>query len=184
MTELLTVIAIIGILAALTIGGAYYARTKAKVSRAQAEIAAMETALESYKNDRGIYPDSSNNRNNAGTNSSYLVRALSGTQYSPCSGITKSKSYFAFKREHLGQLDVHTDFCTNIFLCPPAFTNMCTNVFTTVSTNYFIVDPFGQPYNYFHNASGVQSNAVTFDLWSYGPDGRDDTDDEITNWRR
>src|SRR5881396_186273 len=56
LIELLVVIAIIGILAGLILAAAKYAQTKAARSRAETEIATMETALEHYKNDNGIYP--------------------------------------------------------------------------------------------------------------------------------
>ena len=40
-------------------------------------------------------------------------------------------------------------------------------------------DPWGKPYVYLcpgtHNTSG-------YDLYSYGPDGQDGTDDDINNW--
>lgn len=40
-------------------------------------------------------------------------------------------------------------------------------------------DPWGRRYQY--RAPGVQ-NARGYDLWSVGPDGQDDTGDEIGNW--
>src|SRR2546422_983638 len=56
LIELLTVIVIIGILAALIIGTFSYANRKAFTSRTKAEIAALENALEGFKNDNGYYP--------------------------------------------------------------------------------------------------------------------------------
>ncbi len=56
LMELLTVIAIIAVLAALAVplaGGAKTARTR---SRTQAELRQIQTAIESYKADRGVYP--------------------------------------------------------------------------------------------------------------------------------
>ena len=54
--ELLVVIAIIVILAGLILSTASYVQKKGARSRAEAEIAAMSAALESYKADNGIYP--------------------------------------------------------------------------------------------------------------------------------
>src|ERR1700692_3256603 len=54
--ELLVVIAIIIILAGLILSTASYVQKKGAGSRAEAEIAAMSAALESYKADNGIYP--------------------------------------------------------------------------------------------------------------------------------
>src|SRR5579859_4480662 len=56
LIELLTVLIIIAILAGLIVGAAKYALTKAGTSQAKTEVASMEGALESYKNDNGVYP--------------------------------------------------------------------------------------------------------------------------------
>src|SRR5947207_15332783 len=56
LIELLIVISIIIILAGLTIATMGYVQDKGKRSRAEAEIAAMSAALESYKADNGVYP--------------------------------------------------------------------------------------------------------------------------------
>jgi general secretion pathway protein G len=42
-------------------------------------------------------------------------------------------------------------------------------------------DPFGNDYLYVYPGTHNQSK---FDLYSKGPDGTADTDDDITNWRR
>jgi prepilin-type N-terminal cleavage/methylation domain-containing protein len=57
LIELLVVITIIAILAGLTLGAGSALRDKAARSRASAEIAAFDTALERYKIDNGDYPD-------------------------------------------------------------------------------------------------------------------------------
>src|SRR5207237_6614116 len=54
--ELLVVIAIIIILASLILSTVGYVQKKGVRSRAEAEIAAISAALESYKADNGIYP--------------------------------------------------------------------------------------------------------------------------------
>lgn len=146
LIELLVVIVIIAILAALTIGATKYAWTRAGTSRAQGEIATIETALESYKNDNGIYPLSTSTRASAINNSGLLYTALTGS----------SKKYFTFRPEQIKVSGGVT----------------------------YIADPFGVSYNYYRNSSGTQSNAATFDLWSFGPDQQDDTGDDIVNWRR
>src|SRR5260221_12215916 len=58
--ELLVVIAIIIILAGLILSTVGYVQKKGARSRAEAEIAAMSAALESYKADNGIYPRDTN----------------------------------------------------------------------------------------------------------------------------
>ncbi len=54
--ELLIVMSIIIVLAGLILATSGYVQKKGARSRAEAEIAAMSAALESYKADNGIYP--------------------------------------------------------------------------------------------------------------------------------
>jgi len=56
LVELLTVIAIIAIIAAMLMPVAGYVVRKAKIQQAQAEEKEIETAIESYKADYGFYP--------------------------------------------------------------------------------------------------------------------------------
>jgi prepilin-type N-terminal cleavage/methylation domain-containing protein len=58
LIELLTVMALIAILAALVLSAGIGVMTKAARSRATGEIQAMSTALEGYKTDNGNYPPS------------------------------------------------------------------------------------------------------------------------------
>lgn len=56
LIELMVVVAIIAILAGLTLGGMGYVNRKSAASRAQTEVAALSAAIESYKLDIGAYP--------------------------------------------------------------------------------------------------------------------------------
>ena len=56
LLEILTVIAIIAVLASLTFGGMSYYDQKMKYSRTEVLIASIERALEDYKSDNGSYP--------------------------------------------------------------------------------------------------------------------------------
>jgi len=69
LVELLVVISIIGVLAALTIPLAGSVARSRKISVAQAEMQQIETALENYKAKYGVYPPG--NPNNAVTNQLY-----------------------------------------------------------------------------------------------------------------
>jgi general secretion pathway protein G len=163
LIELLFVLVIISILAGIIIGVAKYASTKAATSRAQAEIAAMEMALEHYKGDNGVYPwaagprVTSGNQGYPGTaeysNSAVLYNALAGGP----------KIYFNFKPYQLRPVVLNGITTTNV------------------------IDPFGSPYNYYQTNNPILvTNVATFDLWSYGPNGRNDegTNDDITNWQQ
>jgi general secretion pathway protein G len=141
LIELLVVIAIIGVLAGLTLGVAHYAREKAKRSRASAEIAAMENALEGFKNDNGYYPQG----NGLADSSTNIYSSV----------VVGPKTYMTFRVNQLR----------------PATSGTGTN----------IVDPFGIPY--FYRSPG-ETNTVSFDLWSGGPDKTPNTADDITNWKQ
>lgn len=153
LMELLAVVTIIGVLAALVIGVAGYAQRKAAISRAQAEIAELSRAIEAYRLDFGQYPTSTSNRGSITDNNHQLYTQL----------VSQPGRYITFRPN---QLRV-----------------------TGTTTN--ILDPFGNPYNYFRTypVTAAQTNRATFDLWSFGPDGFDETTsaahprDDITNWR-
>lgn len=83
LIELLVVIAIIAILASLVLAAAGSVQKKGARSRAEAEIKAVESALESYKSDNGDYPT------NSASGSLSLV-----TNLMPVAG---GKVYFEFK---------------------------------------------------------------------------------------
>ncbi len=86
LIELLVVIAIIAILAGLLLSTAGYMQEKAARSRAEAEIKAVEAALENYKVDFGSYP--------TGTTTVALVNALMPTD-------PAQKVYFSFPNKML-----------------------------------------------------------------------------------
>ena len=56
LIELLVVVAIIAILAGLTLSTLGYVNRKGAESRARAEVAALSAAIESFKLDNGFYP--------------------------------------------------------------------------------------------------------------------------------
>src|SRR5437899_8961999 len=106
--ELLVVITIIIILAGLILSTVGYVQKKGARSRAEAEIAAMSAALESYKADNGIYPRdatatdtldpaASINLTNYAASSLYLYEQLSGDISPNRQPAACAKTYFAFK---------------------------------------------------------------------------------------
>jgi prepilin-type N-terminal cleavage/methylation domain-containing protein len=143
LIELLVVIAIIAILASLVLAAAGSVQKKGARSRAEAEIAAIAAALESYKSDNGDYPSAgtfsvTNTNSTTGvkttntfpvSNSVILVQTLM-----PSTG----KIYFEFKKK-------------------------------LIETNGYI-DPFNNNYFYIYT-NGSPSNGVNnYDLWSTAGD--------------
>jgi prepilin-type N-terminal cleavage/methylation domain-containing protein len=159
LIELLVVITVIAILAGLVLQTAGYVQKKAARSRAEAEIAALAAALESYKADMGDYPVGTNGIPSStatpGTNNAFLRAALA-----PSSG----KVYFEFSK------------------------GMGTNSSTlSTNTNQAILDPFGEGYGYYYTNSsagaanaGIRSGTNFYDLWSRA--GTANTNQWIKNW--
>jgi type II secretory pathway pseudopilin PulG len=159
--ELLVVIAIIIILVGLILSTADYVQKKGARSRAEAEIAAISAALESYKADNGIYPTDTNTNalkpNTMGdpTQTSYknaslsLYKAISGDADNDSNRIAESKSYFPFKPNQL---------------YPQTQTQAVT----------YIRDPFRKENSYGYstvkssNPTGTDGYNPTYDLWSTG----------------
>lgn len=171
LIELLAVMAIILILAGLVLAIAGHATNSAAKARAQSEIQAFSTALESYKTDNGSYPRSADtdtlnpnsndplNINPGSSTSNYqkagmiLFEALSG--YPATAGGTYSKTYYTFNASQMSPSPT-----------PP-------------STTTYVTDPFGLPYGYStanladqdkQSAGATPSPTAgfnpTFDLWS------------------
>ncbi|MGI8821121.1 MAG: type II secretion system protein GspG [Chthoniobacterales bacterium] len=177
--ELLIVMSIIIVLAGLVLGTSGYVQKKGQRSRAEAEIAAMSAALESYKADNGVYPTSTPTNTLMPTPNAqaayyaaaslYLYQALSGND--PGAG-PNQKSYFAFK---------------------PQMLKTAPNNPTQV---LYLRDPFGNSYGY-STAKNPEANPTgysaaagynpTFDLWSTGGSdtsvtGTSDPSQWIKNW--
>jgi len=166
LVELLTVMTIIGILAGLVLGTFKFVQEKAARSRAEAEIKAMEAAMESYKADNGAYPivagttdtlDSgaatlAYTASTYGASSLEIYKALTGDlnadrriDKSSSSLEKDTKQYFEFKPNQLN---------------PSGGTAQVTA----------IADPWGNSYGYstINQTDSTKGNNPTFDLWSTG----------------
>lgn len=60
LIELLAVLVVVGILAAMVLGGGRRANEAGKVAKAKAEIAALGLALEAYRRQQGDFPQATN----------------------------------------------------------------------------------------------------------------------------
>jgi general secretion pathway protein G len=156
LIELLVVITVIAILAGIVLNTAGYIQKKAARSRAEAEIAALSAALESYKVEYGAYPTSTNLA--PATNNGFLRAALGiGTNaaYNP-----SGKMFFEFPAG-----------------MSPSGTTVTANATTPV------LDPFGSGYGYQFPGNATRSGTNFFDLWSTGgATPASDTNQWIKNW--
>jgi type II secretory pathway pseudopilin PulG len=165
--EMLVVIMVIFILAALVLAASSYVQNKGARARAETEIAALSAALESYKADNGTYPGNTDTNSlnpttdvnssppTSGTNnyskaSLYLYEQLAGVTSGLRSETPSSRSYYTFTPNMLSPKD-------------------------TTKNIVGISDPFGNLYGYstsknpMLNPSGYTAaagNNPTFDLWS------------------
>jgi len=92
LVELMVVITIIAILAALVLRIYGLVNTKASRARVEGELNAMSSALERYKTDNGEYPPGTNlNTSGSGSSNYFLYDALYPTS-------TGSKVYYEFPK--------------------------------------------------------------------------------------
>lgn len=178
VVELLSVIAVILVLAGLILATSGYIQTKGKRARAETEIAAISAGLENYKADHGVYPidvtNGSTNSLDARTMSNpaaaeyaaaslFLYEELSGDPAG--NRAPTEKSYFFFKPNMLLPRDQ-------------------AQAVTAIS------DPFGNSYGYStaNQANPSRGYNATFDLWSTAGTGMGATpnpspqDQWIKNW--
>jgi prepilin-type N-terminal cleavage/methylation domain-containing protein len=163
LIELLTVIAIIAILAGLLLTTSGFIQEKAGNARAQGEIQALSSALEAYKTDYGSYPAEDKNGTKAnGSDASSLV-LLNVLNRDP--GDAKTKVYYEIPANML------------------PVTNTPTASYETKLKNATVLqDPFGNPYHYQFPGQDFRSGVNFFDLWSKGKKniGADNAQDDVT----
>ncbi|PAW77637.1 MAG: hypothetical protein B9S32_10175 [Verrucomicrobia bacterium Tous-C9LFEB] len=161
LIELLVVMAVIAMLSAITLGAAGAIQNKAARSRAAAEIAAMSTALESYKTDNGIYP---------GIAGMASVSSVTPTAYTPSSTIL------------FQGLSATTNW--NAKPAGPVYMTFKKNQLNSTMSCY-VQDPFGYAYGYCTNAADKGMNAGFYDLWSTAgktTGGAANTNVWVNNW--
>lgn len=177
LVELLVVISIIAVLAGLTLNAMGYAQKKAGASRAQAEIAAFEAALERYKIDNGTYPTTG--------------QIGGGTMYDMDPTATEYKQNAAYLYQALSGKTNYENLATG-----PIYMEFKRNQVVTNTTPNYAKDPFGYAYGFVSSVplnptdanptNNVIFNAGFFDLWStYGQTGTGkgtNTTQWISNW--
>ena len=179
LLEIITVMAIIAVLASLTFGGMSYYGDKMKYSRTEVLIASIERALEDYKSDNGFYPQ------NVGATSFteqvyvalYGDGALTRNAATGVVTITTAPNGTPNNTTYLATLN-------------PTFKGKQSNVES--SSPYCIVDAWGERLRYRHNklAAQMANPSNDYDLISLGPNGLGDFDstsesdkaDDIKNW--
>jgi prepilin-type N-terminal cleavage/methylation domain-containing protein len=97
LIELLIVVAIIAILAAIAVPNFLEAQTRAKVSRVKSDLRSIATAIEAYRVDHNEYPEGTDNPNNYDPQIAAFLGPL-------------APGYYTFRTRGAGGLTVGRDF--------------------------------------------------------------------------
>jgi type II secretion system protein G len=164
LIELMAVITIIIILAALVVGGMAFSTDRQAKEKAKTQVALLSKAIEEYKLDMGKYPGTTDNTGGtAGTGvSAQLYQALFYEGYEYQKQANPPATWTKATKIYLPELDPRSSkqgWVTSVTSGePPASTA--------------IIDPWGQEYRY---RKGKDAQNSDFDLWSIGKDARSQT---------
>ena len=179
LIELMAVITIIVILAALVVGGLGYVTDKQAKSKASVQIALLSKALEAYKLDMGNYPLTADTTTGLGNSIASLYAPLFYEGYDYLKQISPPATW----TKKIGTVDFAKSTTIYLAALDPTATKQGwvdsvagTNPVPPASAT--IKDPWGTEYRYrtAQPLTGTTPNAATqnpdFDLWSSGKDGR------------
>ncbi len=190
LVELLIVIAIIGLLAALSAGAVGMARAKAAVARAKTDVNSMATGLENYFQDYNIYPCAGSNEEvEVETNQFPLMYELTCGEKPPQGKGGINSPYLELKIDQIAVFVEENDEGQMIY------EQASKDLRLDPDTEKFVSDPWGSVYWYRENKSkrtreDYMIGRNKFDLWTPGPDGENEAMfgepegkcDDIGNW--
>ena len=159
LVELITVIAIIALLAGLVVAGTGFAKQRQASEKAKVQIALLSKAIEEFKADMGFYPGELDNTPVDGNVSKELYQALFKDGYDYTNTSSPSSTWDKATRIYLPELD-------------PRNNKLGWVTRTTADTpgdNLDILDPWGSGYRY---RKGSDAQNPDFDVWSMGKDGK------------
>ncbi|QJE99358.1 type II secretion system protein GspG [Luteolibacter luteus] len=165
LMELVVVVAIIVLLAGLTMAGMSFINQKNAREKAKVQVKLIENSLENYFNDNRSYPPANDPAGERGDEVLYKYLYYDGFEARDNGGVV-----------YLPELD------------PDNNTKSGQAWMEGKGQQARIIDPWGK---YFRYRSGDTPDAVNpdFDIWSCGPDGKTNADpkhkdclDDIKNW--
>jgi prepilin-type N-terminal cleavage/methylation domain-containing protein len=191
LIELLTVIAIIVVLAGIAIGGIKGAKNRAAIARAKTELAALASALEDYKRYYGDYPQLGvgGGITQATVEPANLTagpgRATVQARLFNClTGVFGPRAFAATDRQNgpsfLDTRKFTLEGTLSTTFQVPAL-NPPNHPFKT-EENVGLLDPWGRRYLYYYKtvAAPAAWQAPGYVLYSVGPDGKQDTAPPVT----
>jgi prepilin-type N-terminal cleavage/methylation domain-containing protein len=171
LMELLVVVALIVILAGLTIAGMSFVNEKVARNKATVQIKLLESAIQDYNSDNRKFPASEDSTGETGSEVLFKALYQDGLD-AKSSGSTAAKIYLPEldptlnKEGKGGQQWIRSG---------------------ASGANSQIIDPWGHPYLY---RTGKDAKNPDFDIWSKGKDGKTnaadpknkDSKDDISNF--
>ncbi len=188
LVEMLIVVTIISMLAALTMGGYTYAMRASKRRTTIGTFEAIKLALERYNTEFGEYPQAAATNQMAQfppglvtydtAGAACLYQALTGDGFDQIKGVTSSGSSGGGSG---GSSDGKVEGAAEIK--NKMFAEIPQTIFTRKGSAYILIDGFGHPFQYLKAATptvttGSGGNSTdtpttinsTYDLWSYSED--------------
>lgn len=157
LVELMAVITIIVILAALVVGGMSFVTAKQAKNKAQVQIELLSKAIQDYQLDMGRYPGDADNTQIDGKGmTEELYEALFYEGFRATQNPSATTTGNEATKIYLPQLD------------PTSSKQGWVAPATTMPARTKILDPWGREYRY---RKGTSAQNPDFDLWSTGPDG-------------
>jgi prepilin-type N-terminal cleavage/methylation domain-containing protein len=183
LVEMLIVITIIAILAALTMGGYTYAMRSSKRRVTTGTFEAIKLALDRYNTEFGEYPETAGSGTTAqfppGLNydisgAACLYQALTGDGFDQIKGVANSSGSSSAAAASDGKIEGAAELKNSMLPDAPQ------TIWTKKNANYIIIDGFGHPFQYVKasvtTATGAGGGSTpttinsTYDLWSYSED--------------
>lgn len=203
LVEMLIVVTIISLLAALTLGGYTYAMRSSKRRVTTGTFEAIKLALERYNTEFGEYPQPAGSNQMVAfppgvatydtSGAACLYQALTGDGYDQIKGVTGASSSAAGGSaggSSDGKVEGAAEIKNKMFVEIPQ------TIFTRKGATYILIDGFGHPFQYLKaaaptvatGASNTSSNNTTtpttinstYDLWSYSEDEQNTTKQSIS----
>lgn len=194
LVEMLIVVTIISLLAALTLGGYTYAMRSSKRRLTTGTFEAIKLALERYNTEFGEYPQPAGSNQMVAfppgvatydtSGAACLYQALTGDGFDQIKGVTSNSTGSAGGGGSGGTSDGKVEGAAE--LKNKMFVEIPQTIFTRKGSTYILIDGFGHPFQYIkaaipttptgtNNNSNNNNNAPTtinstYDLWSYSED--------------
>ena len=180
LVELLTVIAIVVILAALSLGIFNLAAQTGDISKARTQLALLDNTIQRYHAEVGVYPKATGD---GSPEESMLIYSMGFGDGLGDDGVPGTSDDTAYDGVPDQGATVHLDVLDPNQKKSPWFEQ---GQFPPEA----LLDPWGLPWRYRGGDDPNAINTADFDLWSSGPDGLSrpddpkhaDNKDDIVNW--